>query len=758
MATIPPQPTKNKQRKYKVKTDAFAFVDRMAKLLGGQRLAVFPVRWSVEDGALALPKWKTITDYTDGQWARAEGYGIIVGGNLTVLDLDSKDELNQAKDLGLLEVGMVVDTPSGGCHIYLDTEGGAGHQTQGKPRAGVDWRGNNDGFVVGPGSVRRAVTTSAGEVLKAGGTYTVRATKRSELSLLCDSAFSQYRPDDSATTATGNAVDSASAGIAAVVEDAKRQLVEVFKVPAFTRTSMAPLEYATRCPRYKECGSTQNSFSVQAYQHPETGRLGVRYYCRKCDSKQLGPVGDWIRDKLAPTTKPQAKPPKVKAGGNGPDRGSNRNDWVRHIASAGGSNRHCYTKSGEWFVRGEGELWVPDPEGFMFERELLYGDLQHTGSGLSPTALVQACRAPLYYGGAWDSQPNLIGLRNHTIFDVATGKARKPTAKDRVSKMLGVVPAQGECPHFLGLLKHIAPTQQAQDYLLAWLGIALTGYTDARTFLFQTGPKRSGKSELMRTIASIAGDYGATIPEQVFAAPQPPHPEWLARLHGVRFLYLDELTTNYWKNVGPINTLISGNIQTARLMRENSFEFKSQAHLMVAGNNKPAIGAMQEGFFDRMALVPTNALPQVDERYHSKLETELPAIAHILLESACGCYADREATGTALPPVPTEWATAKANYTADVDLLGTWCKDNLEEGTSEEDFVAKPALLAKVNQALDLHLRQATRIVETLKAQGYKVTETVLHLDHQGRRSLTGKSTRCLAGVRFKSQQQALDA
>ena len=116
-----------------------------------------------------------------------------------------------------------------------------------------------------------------------------------------------------------------------------------------------------------------------------------------------------------------------------------------------------------------------------------------------------------------------------------------------------------------------------------------------------------------------------------------------------------------------IKALTGGEIIAARFMRQDFFEFTPSFKLVIAGNHKPGLRAVDEAIRRRFHLVPFNVTIPPEERDDTlpeKLKAEWPGILRWMVE---GCAAwQREGLN---PPKAVRAATAA---TQNEDAIGAW--------------------------------------------------------------------------------------
>ena len=154
-----------------------------------------------------------------------------------------------------------------------------------------------------------------------------------------------------------------------------------------------------------------------------------------------------------------------------------------------------------------------------------------------------------------------------------------------------------------------------------WAGMSMTGICTDETFMFLWGTLGAGKGTFSETICAMLGTYATTIAGERIAGERHEHRQWMASLAGRRFALINELPARGKWRSDDLNKLVSGEYIEANLMRQNSFTFRSQCHLLVVANTQPSAHAAS-GIWRRIRQVEFRHTP---ERVNTRLKEELLA-------------------------------------------------------------------------------------------------------------------------------------
>lgn len=272
----------------------------------------------------------------------------------------------------------------------------------------------------------------------------------------------------------------------------------------------------------------------------------------------------------------------------------------------------------------------------------------------------------------WDTDPWLLGVPGGVV-DLRTGRMRDGDPRDYMTKRTSCAPEAGKPKLWLEFLHRITEgDNELISYLQRYVGYSVTGVTSEHAFAFLYGTGANGKSTFINVISSIFADYATNVPFEVLAESRNErHSTEIARLHGKRFAWAEETDAGGRWNEGRIKRLTGGGKVTARFMRQDDFEFEPQFKLLIAGNHKPMIKAVDEAIKRRIHLVPfTVTIPAEERDKHllEKLQAEWPQILRWCID---GCLGWQE---TSLKP-PQRVLDATDKYVEAEDILGAWLDD-----------------------------------------------------------------------------------
>jgi putative DNA primase/helicase len=273
----------------------------------------------------------------------------------------------------------------------------------------------------------------------------------------------------------------------------------------------------------------------------------------------------------------------------------------------------------------------------------------------------------------WDQDPMLLG--GPRTIDLRTGEDRDPSPTDLLLKRVACAPAPAgtTAPTWDRFLDEItAGDRDLQAYMQRLAGYFLTGSSAEHVFVFGYGAGANGKSTYVETVRWVLGDYSTTIGSEVLMwSSVERHPTELAKLRAVRLAVASEIERGKVWAESKIKCLTGGDQLQARFMRQDFFTFTPQFKLMIIGNHKPSLRAVDEAIKRRMHLVPfTVTIPPAkrDKDLGEKLKAEGPAILRWMID---GCLAWQRRG--LMPPKSVQAATE--DYLAGEDSFALWIEN-----------------------------------------------------------------------------------
>lgn len=190
---------------------------------------------------------------------------------------------------------------------------------------------------------------------------------------------------------------------------------------------------------------------------------------------------------------------------------------------------------------------------------------------------------------SFDWNYNLICFKNGAV-DVSQPKAvlRPYRPNDYVTLFMPFdYDPDATCPEFEAFLKRAQPDPKVRKYIQKAYGATLLGQPANKAFL-HTGPPDSGKSLVPDVISALMGSKLATnIAHSILCSDQPPNMERLSAFYKKRMLYADDIEGRL--NSALVKKIATGEQETGRFLREDSFGFSYIAKLHMTANKIPQV-------------------------------------------------------------------------------------------------------------------------------------------------------------------------
>ena len=211
----------------------------------------------------------------------------------------------------------------------------------------------------------------------------------------------------------------------------------------------------------------------------------------------------------------------------------------------------------------------------------------------------------------FDSDNYLFNCQNGTL-DLRTNEFRPHDSNDYLTMIAGIdYDPSATCPRWESFINEVmCGDAELADFLQQSLGYALTGDTAQEClFILYGATSRNGKGTTMETYLKIMKDYGKTSNPEMLAArfgssSSSGPSEEVARLNGSRFVNISEPEKKMSFNAALVKRMTGNNMLNARLLHENSFDFKPKFKIFIDTNYRPNITDMTLFESGRIKIIP----------------------------------------------------------------------------------------------------------------------------------------------------------
>lgn len=351
-------------------------------------------------------------------------------------------------------------------------------------------------------------------------------------------------------------------------------------------------------------------------------------------------------------------------------------------------------KAGTWF-EWDGFLWREQESGQTFDRilkvcaEISNTDARKTKFARGVETTAKNARNVALTTVAWNRDPLLLGTPDGMV-DLRTGELLPPSRDDLITKSTAITPAEtASCPKWLAFLKQATNGDEALiRFLRQWAGYGLTGDTREQKLVFIWGDGGNGKGVFINTLAKIMANYATKAAMDTFiASKQSRHPTELAYLHGARMVHAAETDEGRAWDEAKVKELTGGDLISARLMRQNFYQFLPSFTLTIIGNYKPVLRNVGPSVRRRFLIIPFIHKPKVANlELEEQLKAEWPGILRWMIDGAI----DWQENGLVVPDVVTKATEA---YFSAQDLIGEWIAEECDADVGNDHRKGAPSAL-----------------------------------------------------------------
>ena len=266
------------------------------------------------------------------------------------------------------------------------------------------------------------------------------------------------------------------------------------------------------------------------------------------------------------------------------------------------------------------------------------------------------------------------------IVDLRNGEITKNDPAKYFTKITQASPG-GDCPKWRRFIDQVTCNDfEYAKFLQRVAGYAATGSIREHALFFIYGAQGAeGKSTFLSTMHAILGDYATVAPLETFTETHnEQHPTNLAMLRGARLVLSQETEEGKAWAETRLKALTGGDPITARFMRADFFTFEPKFKLIIAGNHRPRLRAIDGAIKRRFHLLPFQQSfkgTRCDPDLFEKLQTERDGILRWIVDGAVAYCRD----GLNPPQVVRD---ATDEYFESEDIFEQWLADCCERNAN----------------------------------------------------------------------------
>lgn len=206
---------------------------------------------------------------------------------------------------------------------------------------------------------------------------------------------------------------------------------------------------------------------------------------------------------------------------------------------------------------------------------------------------------------------DLLPMQNGVV-NMVNGEFREFRPEDRVIETINAAyDPEADCPLWAETIELVSGgSAEAVRFFQQMFGY-LCGTRTMRGVFYWVGPRNTGKTTLINTLAWILGERLAGTAQLglIHATRGMNEDEEMARacvaLIGRRFVYMDETKKDTKVDESKFKRIAStGSILVARRLRQDAINFENKAKVVVLSNNQPNIDPDDSAAWDRVIYVP----------------------------------------------------------------------------------------------------------------------------------------------------------
>lgn len=301
----------------------------------------------------------------------------------------------------------------------------------------------------------------------------------------------------------------------------------------------------------------------------------------------------------------------------------------------------------------------------------------------------------------FDPNPDLVCVQNG-VLDLSTGELVDHDPKFLLTKRIATTyDPDAVAPRWLQYLEEVLPDPDVREYIQVAAGMTLLGRMEEAAFFLLHGDTGCGKSQFLKVMGAVMGDYAATATAAAFRTTRGGGEKATNDLHalmGARFVSTSETSEGTILDEELIKRITGGDPITTRAMYEDNVTWRPRFTMWMASNFPPRMNSDDNAIWRRvkpihfpMQFVNTgNEEKGLAERM---IAAELPGILNWLLEGVQRYLKQ----GLIQPEIISKAVTS---YRAEADQVVVF----LTEARAEETLAFDEELWIKATQLYNIYV------------------------------------------------------
>lgn len=310
-----------------------------------------------------------------------------------------------------------------------------------------------------------------------------------------------------------------------------------------------------------------------------------------------------------------------------------------------------------------------------------------TSSGIASIISNSNCRAEISCGWEeFDALQHKVTLDNG-VLDLRTLELEPHNHELMLTRKINArFDPDAKEGRFTRFMEEVLPDQEVREYLQRVCGYALTGEADSRVLVQLYGPSGSGKSQFMKALFKVMGDFAKRSSETAFQARPNSYKgpsEDLHSLMGSRFAMMPELDEGFRLNVSLIKALTGGDPMTTRKLYGQEVTWRPEFTVFMITNHLPRVAAGEDAYWNRVKPIKFGqvfvdhmgeALSEADRNLGEKMAAEEPEVILNWVLQGLKSYRER---GLDAPQQIAQW---RDDYRDEVDTVRQFLNEAPSEG------------------------------------------------------------------------------
>lgn len=265
-------------------------------------------------------------------------------------------------------------------------------------------------------------------------------------------------------------------------------------------------------------------------------------------------------------------------------------------------------------------------------------------------------------------------------------------------RMNAVYDPDAKCPKFERFMEQVLPSAELRDYVQRALGYTLTGENDQRALFLVHGPSGTGKSQFLRIMELLFGDFGGTAEANTFRKTRSESTHDLHALRGTRFVTTSETSDSAQLDEELVKRVTGGDNVTTRALYQGLQTWRPNFTIWMATNFPPKMNSDDGAVWARYKPI------HFGQQFSKSDGTDIPNIGQRIFEEEASGILNWLLAGLAAYRArglgePQEVVEQVAEHRLDSDNVAQFVADSVDEGRLVKDPAAQEIKSSQLYQA-----------------------------------------------------------